>query len=146
MTTPIDPHFVPHSQLDRGEYTGRYELSSDDWVGDATSLIVAPWERLTPADQRQASHWGGCRRYIAGRDETGRESILMECDDDADARTIIASARASRCQECGEPLGDEPVVFPAASDLEWNFHYRCCDDPDPVARRADVSASYLLPA
>jgi hypothetical protein len=146
MTEPVNPHFIPHSQREPGEFSGRYTLSSDDWVGYAGSLVIAPWARRAFDDQRYASHWGdNAFAFIAGRDETGRDALLMECDDDASASAIITSARASRCQECGEPLGDEPVVFPAASDLAWNFHYRCCDDPDPAARRADVIASYLLP-
>ena len=153
----IDPRtgrpFVPHSQivLRDGTTHGTYEVSSDDWIGDPASLFVVPSYRLTETDRQHCEYfrrqYGEALCYIGGKDETGNESLVMECDGIHTAVSIIVNVPNTRCEECGEPIGiDEPCVLPAASDLEWNFHLRCVVDRDPDARRADTSRGNILPA
>lgn len=153
----IDPRtgktFTPHSQivLRDGTTRGTYEVSSDDWIGDPASLFVVPSYRLTERDRQHVEYFrrahGDSIAYVAGRDETGNESLIMETDGIHQAVSIIVNVPNTRCEECGEPIGlDEPCVLPAGSDLEWNFHYRCTTDPDPDARRADTTRGEVLPA
>lgn len=131
----LPANFIPFSQWPKGDHT-RYALSSDDWVGQADSLMIAADDRLSERDRAHLARWGGC--YVVGRDDAGLISGIIYCDTRESAEDAIASVPQSRCEECGQPLGTGAlVVLPAASDLEWNFHYACCDDPDPAARKLD---------
>lgn len=106
-----------------------YTIAEDDLVATMGTLRPVPVAESALCTAHDRALYGPAAVAIECDDERGEAALAMIADDAEDAASFIAAAGASACGECGGALEPgELVVFAAAGDLEYNFHFRCCED------------------